>query len=84
MAGAPEVEGIESYLRVAGFSNVFVDIKEESRDVIKQWLPGSGAENFVVSANIHGTKMPDTSKLSSCPSLQEQEESKECCPPSRK
>lgn len=33
-----------------------IDIKEESREVIKQWLPGSGAEDFVVSANVQAIK----------------------------
>jgi len=36
--------------------NVSVVVKEESRKVISQWLPGSGAEDFVVSANIVGNK----------------------------
>ena len=56
MAGAPEIEGLQSFLQVAGFSNVSVEIKEESRDVIKQWLPGTSDEHsmnilnfFVVS-----------------------------------
>ena len=46
------MKGLESFLQGAGFSDVLVNIKEESREVIKQWLPGSGAEDFVVSANI--------------------------------
>lgn len=57
MAGAPGVSALESYLKGAGFADIIVDIKEESREVIKQWLPGSGAEDYVVSANIHGRKM---------------------------
>jgi len=31
-------------------------MKEESRDIIKQWLPGSGAEDYVVSAEITAEK----------------------------
>ena len=30
--------------------------KAESREFIKDWLPGSGAEDFVVSANVTATK----------------------------
>lgn len=40
----------------AGFVDVKIEEKEESREVIKQWLPGSGAEDFVVSADITATK----------------------------
>jgi len=30
--------------------------KPSSRTFIKEWLPGSGAEDFVVSANVTATK----------------------------
>ncbi len=33
-----------------------VERKPASRDVIKNWMPGSGAEDFVMSANIRATK----------------------------
>lgn len=56
MSGAPEIRGLNDYLSGAGFVDVRLDLKEESREVIKQWMPGSGAENYVVSANISGVK----------------------------
>ena len=40
----------------AGFKDVKVNMKEESWEVIKQWLPGSGAEDYVVSAEITAKK----------------------------
>ena len=40
----------------AGFADVRVVEKAESREFIKDWLPGSGAEDFVVSANVTATK----------------------------
>jgi len=43
-------------LEGAGFKDISVKMKEESREVIKQWLPGSGAEDFVVSAEITARK----------------------------
>jgi len=36
---------------------VSIEIKEESREVIAQWMPGSGAEDFVVAANIQAKKL---------------------------
>jgi phosphoribosyl-ATP pyrophosphohydrolase len=56
VSGAPQLESLESYLVNAGFSDVCVKLKEESREVIKQWLPGSGAEDYVVSAEITAKK----------------------------
>jgi len=38
------------------FEEIAIEIKEESREVIAQWMPGSGAEDYVVSANIQAKK----------------------------
>jgi hypothetical protein len=35
---------------------VRVRLKEESRAIISQWLPGSGAEDYVVGAEITARK----------------------------
>jgi hypothetical protein len=50
------VSDIEEMLRAAGFSDVTVAVKEESRKFISDWFPGSGIENYVVSAIIKATK----------------------------
>jgi len=43
---------LEKYLVEAGFKDIHLTLKEESRAIISQWLPGSGAEEFVISAEI--------------------------------
>ena len=43
-------------LTQAGFVDVLVDLKPESREYIKDWLPNSGCEDFVVSANVTARK----------------------------
>jgi len=40
----------------AGFDSVTIDLKDQSREVIKEWIPGSGAEDYIVSANITAWK----------------------------
>lgn len=45
----------------AGFVQVSIVEKPESREFIKDWLPGSGAEKYVVSARITASK-PATAK----------------------
>mmetsp|Transcript_12132 Transcript_12132/g.30295 ORF Transcript_12132/g.30295 Transcript_12132/m.30295 type:complete len:85 (-) Transcript_12132:297-551(-) len=62
-------------LKKAGFSDVKVEIKEASRDFIKDWMPGSGAEQFVVSANVTATK-PGAGAKAAAPAA-----AAGCCPP---
>ena len=47
---------LEQYLIDAGFKEVNLKLKEESRAIISQWLPGSGAEDYVISAEITARK----------------------------
>lgn len=56
IAGAVSVNVIRSLLEAAGFEDIRVDIKEESREFIREWIPGSGAENYVASASIEARK----------------------------
>lgn len=50
------MDNVDTYLTDAGFKDIHVEMKEDSREVIKQWLPGSGAEEYVVSAEITARK----------------------------
>jgi len=43
-------------LQAAGFEDVSIEVKEESREVIAGWMPGTGAENFVASAKVCALK----------------------------
>jgi SAM-dependent methyltransferase len=56
MAGAATIDQIERWLSEAGFVNVRVTAKEESRELIKNWAPGRGVENYIVSAIVEGRK----------------------------
>jgi hypothetical protein len=54
---------IEAILKQAGFIHIAVELKPQSKEVIKNWMPGSGAENFVVSANIQAQKPTDKQRM---------------------
>lgn len=56
VAGAAEVETLRALLRDAGFDAIRVDVKEESRAFIRDWMPGSGIEDHVASATIEAVK----------------------------
>ncbi|MBS1187887.1 MAG: arsenite S-adenosylmethyltransferase [Burkholderiaceae bacterium] len=56
MAGASLVSELEASLLAAGFAQIRITPKEESRAFIRDWAPGSGAENYVVSAEIAAIK----------------------------
>jgi arsenite methyltransferase len=56
IAGAVDVADLKAMLAGAGFSAVRIAVNEQSRDFIRDWLPGSGAEAYVASAAIEATK----------------------------
>lgn len=56
IAGASSIQALESMLRQAGFENIRIRPQAESRSFIRDWMPGSGIEDYVVSAVIEATK----------------------------
>jgi ubiquinone/menaquinone biosynthesis C-methylase UbiE len=71
IAGAAKVNEVRALLTEAGFVDVTVDVRPESRSFIREWMPGSGAEEFVASATIRATR-PSSGKSCCGPS---------CCTP---
>lgn len=56
MAGASLIEDLEQVMRDAGFVHISITPKDESKDFIKDWAPGRGVEDYVVSAHIEAVK----------------------------
>jgi len=56
VAGAAPVADVERMLREAGFVDVAVTVKPESRAFIRDWIPDSGAEDYVASATIEARR----------------------------
>jgi SAM-dependent methyltransferase len=61
VAGAAPIAQVEAWLSAAGFVEVRVTPRPESRDLIATWAPGKGIEDFVVSATVEARK-PDKSR----------------------
>ena len=56
MAGASRIEDLEMMLQAAGFTDISITPKDESRDFIRDWAPGQGVEDYVLSAYIQAVK----------------------------
>ena len=56
IAGASLIPELESMMQKAGFRNIRIMPKYDSRDFIKDWAPGSRIEDYVVSATIEAVK----------------------------
>jgi ubiquinone/menaquinone biosynthesis C-methylase UbiE len=56
VAGAASPAAIEDWLTEAGFIDISIQVKPESRDYIATWASGRGIENYVASATIEARK----------------------------
>jgi ubiquinone/menaquinone biosynthesis C-methylase UbiE len=56
VAGASRVEELEAVLAGCGFTDIRIRPKDESREFIRDWAPGRGVEEYVVSATIEAVK----------------------------
>lgn len=56
IGGASTVDELEALLRAAGFTDIRIAPKDESRAFIREWAPGLGVEDYVVSATIEAVK----------------------------
>jgi ubiquinone/menaquinone biosynthesis C-methylase UbiE len=56
VGGAPAADQIHAWLAEAGFRQIEIAVKPESRDMIATWAPGRGLEDIVASAFIEARK----------------------------
>jgi SAM-dependent methyltransferase len=56
IAGAAPVAELEGMIAEAGFERVRVAVKVQSRELVEDWSPGTGAANVVASALIEAVK----------------------------
>ena len=65
MAGASLISELETILVDSGFTDIRITPKDESKEFIKDWAPGRGVEEYVLSASIEAIK-PGASCCGSC------------------
>src|SRR5712691_10875600 len=56
IAGAATSGQLEHWLTAAGFVEIRIGVKPESRELVKTWAPGRGVEDYVASAAIEARK----------------------------
>jgi SAM-dependent methyltransferase len=61
MGNASLIEDLEAMMRDAGFEQIRIQPKDESKEFIKDWAPGHNVTDYVVSATIEAIRPdPDT------------------------
>ena len=56
ISGASTISEVEFYLKNAGFESIRITPKDESREFIRDWMPDSKIEDYIVSASIEAIK----------------------------
>jgi SAM-dependent methyltransferase len=56
IGGAATIEDTEQMLKKAGFQDIRIKANKKSGDFIREWIPGKGVEEYVVSAYIEAIK----------------------------
>jgi len=56
VGGAATIEDTVDMLKQAGFHDIKITPKHESRELIRQWAPGKNAGDYIVSAYIEAVK----------------------------
>lgn len=76
IAGVQYVEDIRTMLQNAGFENIKMIAKDNSKEIIKAWTQDKNVEEFVASYVIEADKMLNIKRNSSCCSPTD---SNRCC-----
>jgi hypothetical protein len=56
IGNAALIDDLAQWLREAGFSEIRIEPKDESREFIRDWAPDSPVEDYVLSATIEAVK----------------------------
>jgi len=56
VSGAASVAEITEMLQDAGFQDIQIQTKNESRELISHWVPGKNVQDYIVSASIEAIK----------------------------
>lgn len=56
VSGASSIDTLQQLMQQAGFKDIRIEPKDESREFIRDWAPGMKIEDYVISASIQAVK----------------------------
>ena len=56
VAGASFLDDLEGMLKDAGFADIRIQPKDESRTFIREWVPGTNITDYLISATLEAVK----------------------------
>ena len=56
VSGASTIDELEMMLKTAGFINIEIKPKDESKKFIREWAPGTKISDYITSATIEAVK----------------------------
>jgi arsenite methyltransferase len=56
ISGASSIDDLKDMLTKSGFVQIIIEAKEESREFIKDWIPGAKIDDYIVSSVIKAVK----------------------------
>jgi ubiquinone/menaquinone biosynthesis C-methylase UbiE len=56
VAGAATIDGLRDMLAETGFEDVRIEPKEGARELVREYMPGRGLEDYITSATIEAKK----------------------------
>jgi SAM-dependent methyltransferase len=65
MAGASTITELQRMLKLAGFQQIRIEPKEESKSFIREWAPGLPITDYVVAATIEAVKPAESARSAS-------------------
>ncbi|MCB0021388.1 MAG: hypothetical protein KDE09_26510, partial [Anaerolineales bacterium] len=56
ISGAATIAELEAILAQSGFTQIAIQPKEESRAIVRDWVPGARLDDYILSATIEAIK----------------------------
>ncbi|RIV28798.1 methyltransferase domain-containing protein [Alicyclobacillaceae bacterium I2511] len=56
VSGASSIQELHALLAASGFTDVSIELKEETKEVLKDWVPGAHVDDYIASATIQARK----------------------------